>query len=54
MCPFVSDKVSLPVDISGTSLQNVHTYEYLGVLVDEKLSMNTHIDHVTKKVQAKV
>ena len=28
--------------------------EYLGIMLDDKLSMNNHIDHVTKKVQGKL
>ena len=42
------------LNISGKQLQHVHKYEYLGVLIDEKLGMNDHIEHITKKVQAKL
>ena len=42
------------LNISGKQLQHVHKYEYLGVLIDEKLGMNDHIEHITKKVQSKL
>ena len=40
--------------IGGKSLQNVSRYEYLGVVMDDKLNMNGHIEHITKKVQGKL
>ena len=43
-----------PITIANTPLQYVHKYEYLGVLLDDKLNMNGHIEHVVKKVQAKL
>ena len=42
------------VEISGKSLQNVSKYEYLGVKLDDKLNMNSHIDHIIKTVQGKL
>ena len=41
------------VKISNVPLKTVCKYEYLGVLLDDKLNMNSHIDHVVKKVQSK-
>ena len=46
------DQVPL-VQISGKKLHNVSKYEYLGVIMD-KFNMNTHIEHITKKVQGKL
>ena len=45
---------SIAINISNTPLQNVHKYEYLGVMLDDRLSMNNHIKHVIKKVQSKL
>ena len=42
------------VEISGKSLQKVSKYEYLGVIIDNKLNMNSHIDDIIKKVQGKL
>ena len=32
----------------------VSKYEYFGVIIDDKLNMNSHIDHIIKKVQGKL
>ena len=32
----------------------MHKYEYLGVMMDDKLCMNNHIDHVITKVHGKL
>ena len=40
--------------ISNVPLKTVCKYEYLGVLLDDKLNMNSYIDHVVKKVQSKL
>ena len=52
--PFITDYV-IPkaLYISNTKLSQVHTYEYLGVQIDDKLSMNAHIDKVCTCVQKK-
>ena len=42
------------LEIAGRKLQNVSKYEYLGVIMDDKLNMNNHIEHVTKKVKGKL
>ena len=42
------------LEIAGSKLQNVSKYEYLGVIMDDKLNMNNHIEHITKKVQGKL
>ena len=39
---------TLLVAIDGKNLQKVHKYEYLGVIMDDKLCMNNHIDHIEK------
>ena len=36
------------VEISGKKLHNVSKYEYLGVIMDDKLNINSHIEHITK------
>ena len=42
------------VSIAAEPLQNVRKYEYLGVIMDDKLCMDGHIDHIIKKVQGKL
>ena len=42
------------LEISGRWLQHVSKYEYLGVIMDDILDMNNHIEHITKKVQVKL
>ena len=49
-----NDHMTGVVNISSTHLQNVHKYEYLGVSLDDKLSMNNHIEKIMKKVQSKL
>ena len=49
-----ANDISASVNVSNCLLQNVHKSEYLGIMLDDKLSMNNHIDHVTKKVQGKL
>ena len=44
----------LLVHIDGKQLQQVHKYEYLGVIMDDKLCMNNHIECIIKKVQGKL
>ena len=39
--------------IGCTKLSQVHTYEYLGVVIDDKLNMGAHIDKVCVNVQKK-
>ena len=54
LCPTSNDdNMVVPINITGKDLQNVNKYEYLGVHIDEKLNMASHIEHVIKKVQAK-
>ena len=50
--PSTADYV-LPKDlyIRNTKLTQVHMYEYLGVQIDDKLTMNAHIDKVCISVQ---
>ena len=49
------DVVDIPViTISDKPLQRVGKYEYLGVIMDDKLCMDNHIDHIVKKVQGKL
>ena len=45
---------ALFVVIDGKNLQQVHKYEYLGVVMDDKLCMNSHINHIVKKVQGRL
>ena len=42
------------VSIAAQPLQTVRKYEYLGVVMDDKLCMDGHIDHIIKKVQGKL
>ena len=39
--------------IDETPLMQVHVYEYLGVHIDDKLTMKNHIENVCKSVQRK-
>ena len=49
------DSDSVPaVSIAAQPLQTVRKYEYLGVVMDDKLCMDGHIDHIIKKVQGKL
>ena len=55
ICINVKDRVEVPsIEIVGNTLQSVSKYEYLGVVMDNVLGMNTHIEHITKKVQGKL
>ena len=42
------------VRVNGTNISNVQTYEYLGMILDNKLSMNEHVNNMWKKANAKV
>ena len=41
-------------EISQIKLSTVHHYEYLGLLLDDKLSMNDYLDVMWKKNNAKI
>ena len=47
------DTTSCHVRIGETLVSRVHVYEYLGVQIDDKLTMNNQIDNMCKKVQKK-
>ena len=49
-----NDTDQCSVKILNTPLKCVHTYEYLGVLLDDKLDMSNHIEQTMKKVQSKL
>ena len=38
--------IDLFVHIDGKPLQHVRKYKYLGVIMDDKLCMNNHIEHI--------
>ena len=38
----------------NNKIGNVKTYEYLGMVLDDKLSMNEHVDSMIKKANAKI
>ena len=39
--------------VNEIELSQVHVYEYLGILIDDKLTMGAHTDKVCKNVQKK-
>ena len=52
--PSTNDCTVIPsLYINDTKLSQVHVYEYLGVQIDDKLTMRPHIDKVCKNVQKK-
>ena len=42
------------VHVNNTCISTVHSYEYLGMLLDNRLAMNDHIDNMWKKANIKV
>lgn len=46
----ISKKNVLRVSLNDISIDQVHHVKYLGVLVDEKLNWNLHIDNMLKKI----
>ena len=42
------------VKIGNYKLSTVHTYEYLGIILDDKLSMNFYLESMWKKANAKI
>ena len=50
-----TDRVYEPLlKIGERRVQSVSKYEYLGIIMDDRLNMDSHIEHITKKVQAKL
>ena len=47
------NSVSCQVKISEIPFSRVHVYEYLGVHIDDKLSVSNQIDNICKKVSQK-
>ena len=41
-------------EIQGNRISTVHHYEYLGMLLDDKLSMNDYLDNMWKKANSKL
>jgi len=41
---------NLHLTLAGSNLDQVHTFKYLGVVLDSALQWNDHISHVTKKL----
>lgn len=50
---FGSAKVlpDLNIKFDGTAISRVRQYKYLGIVLDEELSFNKHVDHVQKLVR---
>ena len=51
--PSTVDSTSIELYIQNVNLSIVHVYEYLGVYIDDKLTMEGQIDKVTTNVQRK-
>ena len=51
--PSTVDSTSIELYIQNVKLSIVHVYEYLGVYIDDKLTMEAQIDKVTTNVQRK-
>ena len=45
---------NLSISIDSVNLANVSTFEYLGIVIDNKLKMNYQIDNIFKKVSSKL
>lgn len=45
---------NLSVNIDGKELTRVAEYKYLGVILDESLSWNTHVNYVVSKVSKRI
>ena len=49
----VTKKLDVPemsIKINDTSLKRCASYKYLGVIIDEKLKWNSHVDYISKKI----
>ena len=44
------DVAEMPIKINDTSLKRCASYKYLGVVIDEKLKWNSHVDYISKKI----
>ena len=42
--------IRVPININGTNIERVKKFTYLGLHIDENLKFETHILHVTRKV----
>ena len=42
------------VKIAGKTLSNVNQYEYLGIILDDKLTMNSYVDSMWKTANSKI
>ena len=42
------------IQIDQTKINTVHQYEYLGMILDDRLSMNDYLDVIWKKTDAKI
>lgn len=45
---------SLNITIDGTEVEKVNSFKYLGVIVDDQLKFNEHIDYLCKKISKKL
>ena len=45
---------SISLSCNGSSLTKSESFKYLGVVIDEHLSLNSHTEHVIKKVSRKL
>ena len=49
----VTKKLDVPemsIKINDTSLKRCASYKYLGVIIDEKLKWDSHVDYISKKI----
>ena len=49
----ITNKRKLPdfvVEVNGMPLERCKSYKYLGVVIDEKLKWDSHIEHITPKI----
>lgn len=49
-----SQPSTLPTDIKGFDIDSVDSYTYLGVVLDNKLGFESHVEATSKKVQLRV
>jgi hypothetical protein len=43
----------LSFDITGETVANVHSFRYLGVIIDDKMTWTDHIDHVCESMNTR-
>lgn len=56
-CMLINNKdktIDFEIIINGVKIENVQSFKYLGVIIDNKLSLNENVLNVCKKVAKKI